>query len=293
MSRSLVLGTVQLGMDYGVANAAGMPDDDEAAAMLALARESGVEWLDTAQDYGQAERRLGELGAGCDFKIITKVGRAVDHASAGALRESVEASAARLGEIPEAVLIHDPNRITGWNEGLGEAMAELRSAGLTRMIGASVYTPEQFAVVVEAPEVDIIQAPLNVLDHRLETLGLLDLARANGKKIFARSLYLQGLLTLKTEDVPGNMNFAVADLNRFRDVCDWAGIAAREAAFRFILQRYPDISPVVGCETLAQLKDNLAMINGEDMDQATMTALAALPQGEDRLVNPALWPKNQ
>ncbi|MDZ7809365.1 MAG: aldo/keto reductase [Arhodomonas sp.] len=92
----LALGTVQFGLDYGVANASGQVPVDEVRRILALARESGVDTLDTAAAYGESEAVLGAAGAG-DFRLVTKIsphGGGGSHAMA--VRESLLRSLHRL-----------------------------------------------------------------------------------------------------------------------------------------------------------------------------------------------------
>nr|MBQ4319696.1 aldo/keto reductase [Clostridia bacterium] len=57
---AMTLGTVQLGMDYGIGGKIEKPDKDYAFAILDRAIESGVNILDTANNYGDSERVIGE-----------------------------------------------------------------------------------------------------------------------------------------------------------------------------------------------------------------------------------------
>src|SRR5581483_6676026 len=62
----LTLGTVQFGLDYGIANRTGRPSFAAVLDMVREAAESGVDVLDTAPSYGESEEWLGralrELG---------------------------------------------------------------------------------------------------------------------------------------------------------------------------------------------------------------------------------------
>ena len=71
----MTLGTVQLGMNYGIANENGQPKEEQSMEMLGAALESGVNSLDTARAYGNSEDVLGHFLAGVENKpfITTKV----------------------------------------------------------------------------------------------------------------------------------------------------------------------------------------------------------------------------
>jgi aryl-alcohol dehydrogenase-like predicted oxidoreductase len=79
---ALGLGTVKLGRDQGVKYPEGftIPDDGQARALLAQARDLGINLIDTAPAYGNSEQRLGNLlrGQRDQWLICSKVGEEFD-----------------------------------------------------------------------------------------------------------------------------------------------------------------------------------------------------------------------
>ena len=71
------LGTVQFGLDYGIANTSGKPSYETARDIIAVAWEGGINTLDTAAAYGDSEevigRVLAELNLQGEMQIISKV----------------------------------------------------------------------------------------------------------------------------------------------------------------------------------------------------------------------------
>jgi len=55
MAKKFILGTVQLGVRYGINNSYGKPSQPEVTDMLHYAFNQGVRWLDTAEAYGSSE----------------------------------------------------------------------------------------------------------------------------------------------------------------------------------------------------------------------------------------------
>ena len=53
---SLVLGTAQFGMDYGIANESGRPSQARVKELIQHFSKMGGNMLDTAQAYGHAQR---------------------------------------------------------------------------------------------------------------------------------------------------------------------------------------------------------------------------------------------
>ncbi len=97
----LALGTAQFGLDYGITNSNGRPDDVAVRKILACASDSGIEMLDTARSYGASEELLGRiLDVESSFKIITKTqpvgNQHICDADIQRVRDGVEQSFQRL-----------------------------------------------------------------------------------------------------------------------------------------------------------------------------------------------------
>ena len=58
---SMTIGTVQLGLNYGIANNGGQPDEAKSFSMLRAAFENGITSLDTARAYGNSEDVIGRF----------------------------------------------------------------------------------------------------------------------------------------------------------------------------------------------------------------------------------------
>ena len=69
----IALGTVQWGLDYGIANTHGIPSDEVLNSIFALANKAGINMFDTAAQYGEAEKRVGQF-SNLEHKIVTKIG---------------------------------------------------------------------------------------------------------------------------------------------------------------------------------------------------------------------------
>lgn len=57
----LILGTVQMGLDYGINNKAGIISLEDSHQILLKAYISGIKTLDTAEAYGNAHKVIGEF----------------------------------------------------------------------------------------------------------------------------------------------------------------------------------------------------------------------------------------
>jgi aryl-alcohol dehydrogenase-like predicted oxidoreductase len=278
----LVVGTVQLGTPYGVANSTGQPSRDTAMQILHRADQAGVAAFDCAPDYGVAEELLGE--AGVRAPIFTKVRPGVSPSA------SAERSLALLGRRHIDVLfLHDPSAVEGDGEEL-VATARRLVPGHARALGASVYTVGQFRAALDDPRIDAIQAPVSVADQRLVRSGLLEEAGRAGKPVYARSVFLQGALMMAAVDLPPHLQL-LAPLVGVVDAVVGAG-AGRAAGLVAFVRDLPGVTAVViGSETVAQLEDNLAASSAPPLAEAECDRLLEAPDLPEDVVDPRVWPR--
>ncbi len=289
----LALGTAQLGMPYGVANRSGQPSHAETTAMLDMALDMGITCFDTAAGYGDAESRLGrhlrQRALERRVNVVTKL-TVGDIGDEVALRAAVAQCARRLGMTPAAILIHDPDLLEHWPVHLTDALQACVADGLTGAIGASVYHPGQFAAALEHPVIEVVQAPFNVFDRRLEQAGMLQRASRRGVRVMLRSVFLQGLLLLDPGRCPPGLGFARSRMARWHALCASHEMQPCSAALRFVMQRTADETIVVGCESREQLAQLLAAASAPDLPAGLVADLEGLATTQTRLLDPTLWP---
>ena len=95
----LMLGTAQWGEPYGATNSIGRLSDVEIEGIVACARDFQIAELDTAVQYGDAQRRVASYAK--DFRLTSKV-------SGLCVNAHVESSLMGMGlDDLDSVLIHD------------------------------------------------------------------------------------------------------------------------------------------------------------------------------------------
>ena len=99
--QSIVLGTAQWGLDYGVTNSRGRLSEDALHNLLDIAQRAGIATLDTASAYGDAEERIGAVAQG--FAVVSKVN--CDGLDSGEVLEAVRESLKRIGREALGVVV--------------------------------------------------------------------------------------------------------------------------------------------------------------------------------------------
>lgn len=283
----LALGTAQFGMAYGVANRAGQVSRDVAAGMLDYAWSRGVDTLDTAMVYGDSESRLGEIGVS-RWRVISKLPTmpAGTKDVSAWVTESVRNSLARL-RLPAlygVLLHHSADLLDDAGPAIYEALLKLKEYGCISRIGVSIYDPEELDVLCDRYKLDLVQAPLNIVDRRIASSGWLRKLKELGVEVHARSIFLQGLLLMGPSERPA----AFGKWERlWREWHSWLTeqqVSSLTACLSFVMS-HPDIDRVVvGSDTKQQLVEIV---------EASLAAVALPPASmccEDlNLINPSRW----
>ena len=197
----LGLGTVKFGRNQQVKYPSSfeIPDDRAVRHILAVARELGINLLDTAPAYGTAQQRLGKLlpGPRQDWVIVSKVGEIFENGRSrfdfthAHTLASVEQSLRELNtDYLDCVLIHsdgDDLRILE-QEGALDALRELKEQGLIRAHGMSSKTVEGGLRVVR--EMDVVMATAN-LEYDNEK-PVLEAAQRLGKGVLIKKGLMSG-----------------------------------------------------------------------------------------------------
>jgi aryl-alcohol dehydrogenase-like predicted oxidoreductase len=285
----LGLGTVQWGLDYGLANHGGKTPLDIVGQILAQARRLDVEVLDTASMYGDSEIVLGSFKLD-GFKVVTKtprVGKAeVSKEDVAHVYDTFMLSLKRLNQSKVYGLLchHADDLVMPGGEDLIDLLGQLKAKGLVEKIGVSVYESKQLAAILEVLRPDIVQLPLSVLDQRMLLDGSISRLKEMGIEIHARSAFLQGLLLMRMEEVPGYFQPIRPLLEKWHASVASQRLTLLQAALAFV-RDLPEVDTVlVGVQDLAQFESCY-----QDFYSETVFSGAGLACNDPAYVNPALW----
>lgn len=216
----LGLGTVKLGRTQGLRYPAEfeLPDDKTALQLLDVARELGINLLDTAPAYGTSEERLGQLlqGQRQHWVLSTKVGEEFEQGqsrfdfSPEHIRASVERSLRRLrSDYLDLVLIHSDGNDVQIVERYGalDTLAELKRQGLLRAYGMSTKTLD--GGVQLAQDADALMVACNPWDR--SQLPVLDACHRAGTGVLIKKALASGHLENQGSDpVQASLDFLFA-----------------------------------------------------------------------------------
>ena len=286
------------------------PDVANAVRVIAAAIDSGVNWLDTSENYLATHNEevigaaLAEVGDD-DFLVASKVapGPGVTGGGSGFRREQVHAacrgSLSRLRrERIDLYFLHWPDDTGVPLEETWGAMAELVEAGLVGAIGMSNYSFDDVARCHEQRRVDAVQIGLSMIDYLdnrptvarwgddgiavtiFEPLGsgvltgrTLDEVRASWTGVWRESPFYKRLLA------PGNgeRSFAVADA--LRPIANRLGATVAQVALAWVLHQPGVMAALAGSRSERHTRENARAAELTLADDVVAELEALIPLG--------------
>lgn len=264
----LILGTAQLGLDYGIANKEGRPAEKEAFKIMKYAVESGIFYFDTAYSYGNSEIIIGKfLNFYKNYKnkinIITKmVPLNSEKIDEKIINNYFFNSLYRLGqESIYCYMVHDFNDIKNNCDLIAKTFYKLKNDSYIKKIGVPIYNKSQIKFLLKNFDFDLIQVPISIFDQRLLKDNILFKLKNKTIDIYARSIFLQGLIFFNKNNIPLKLEEAKKYIERLNDISFKYNFSKEEIALLFINSINEIDRIIIGVEEIEQLKKNIKALN--------------------------------
>ena len=262
----LILGTVQLGLDYGINNRYGKPDIEKSFEMLDYAFNNGIKILDTANAYGDSESVIGQYisNTGNEFKIATKLSSFDNSMDIQDFFNNQLLSSLELlsKDKIDYYLIHNFNDLFENHDLLNL----LKNNDKILNIGVSLYEPSELEFILQnfSKDIDFVQIPFNILDSRWINDDLLSRTKEENIKIFVRSIFVQGLIFMDDEHEINKIHPVLKDYIDFiRKLSFEKNVPINKLAMDYV-KSYSEIDGIlIGCDTIGQLKENIYQFNSD------------------------------
>lgn len=283
----VILGTVQMGLSYGVSNKSGRIPRDKSIEILSAAFAGGIKYLDTAEAYGDAHSIIGDyhrLNPNKKFNIITKLPKAI-------LKDQIGATIDKyLGELDieriNVLMFHDFETYNKYK--FSEEFLHIRNSSKVAKVGVSIYNNQQFSEVLNDPNIDVIQIPYNLLDNSNKRGELMKLAHSLGKEIHTRSAFLQGLFFLSEADNNPIYNELEPYINKLKSIALQEGVSMQQLALSYCFQNIYSSGVLVGVDSIEQLSENLSCIN-HLITKESINTIDLINVANENLLNPTTW----
>jgi aryl-alcohol dehydrogenase-like predicted oxidoreductase len=298
--KRLCLGTVQLGLNYGINNPHGKPPLEESLKILKYAFENGIKIFDTATAYGNAEEILGEFIKKNKLQnrifVISKLmpnlfsGNEDQNEVNKIIENEINKSLNRLNlKCLYGYLLHTPGDI--YNEKIVLALKNCKLNGLIDNLGVSIYEEKDALYAANLP-VDFIQIPYSIFDQRMDKTDFFKICKKNKVTVFARSAFLQGLTVMDKEKVPKHLEESKKYLDEFDEIIKKNNFSRVEASLLFSYNNLDIDYVVFGVDNLEQLEQDIKIVEKETNTSKIIKNLKDKFMGINKsIIFPSLWKK--
>ena len=293
------LGTVEIGMPYGIAGNAqvAVPDEHSASRLLDRALDLGINYIDTARAYGESEAIIGRAlrSRRQEFflasKVISPHGQNLGSTETRELTTASVQESLRLLQTDyiDLMMIHCRAGEIVPDETVFETLCTFKEAGSIRKIGASVYGVEAPVAAIEHGGFDCLQVAYSALDRRLEP-QVLALAEERSVGLVARSVLLKGALSDRYRFLPDALSGLKQIIRRLEALGSNGSMTLPELAYRYVMSQRTPQTALVGTASVAELEQVVGFADDGPLSNEEIAAIRSIPMPDAHDLNPGNWP---
>ena len=280
----------------------GQPDFSTALEILNYSLTNGLNFFDTASDYGTSESILGSfynenVDSNLQPVICTKLKPVPQEIANNKqdiishIKKSIDTSMhnLKLDKIP-ILMSHRVNDLLLQDRSVYKTLVDLKDNGIIDNIGVSIYGPEDLFILDTCPEIRIIQIPLNIVDQRLLKENLLKNLKQKGYYFIVRSVYLQGLIFYNSDNLPLNLAIAKEVISKIEYLKKEYALTSQELAIGYVKSIENLSSMIIGAESIKQVENNINIFNRINLSKDLLEEIEnSFENVPTKIVDPRLW----
>lgn len=284
---SICLGAANFGSKYGINGKRGIKNN-QLGKILNYASKNNIHFVDTAINYNDSEKKIG-LVKRYNLKIITKlpkIPKKIINVDKWIVNK-ISGSCKRLKtKNLYGVLIHDTAELKNRKklEKIHKAFDFLLKKKIVKKVGLSIYDPNELNLFFEKYNYKIIQAPINIFDRRLILSGWGKKLIKKKVEIFARSVFLKGLLLRDLDKIPKDFKKWKKNFSNFEQWTRKEKISKAEACIRYVKSLKEVKKIILGVSSPKQLRENISFIKKKGL---IAPKNLNIPSG--KIIDPRKW----
>ncbi len=299
----IAFGCVEIGLPYGIGveHKAQMLSEKDAVALLQTAAEKGINFFDTARQYGISEAVLGEAfkDKRSDIVIATKcrhirnkekqipADRDVESLILNSLEESLQALQTDYADV---FMLHDGDIAIMQHPVVISIFQKLKKQGKIRATGVSTYLPIETKTAIESGHWNVVQVPFNLMDQR--HADYFDAAQTAGVGIIVRSVLLKGLLSDRGKNLHPALGEVEIHIKKYDTLQQSSGKKLPDLAVKFALS-FPQVATVlVGIDKMEYLEKALSVADGNYFNKKELQTAKDLKYSDPEFLNLHNWSVN-
>jgi aryl-alcohol dehydrogenase-like predicted oxidoreductase len=282
--KTLVLGTANFGGSYGVTQKTDLSSEE--IEDILLWSSGKISELDTSEDYRGSHNAISNHSQ--KFKITSKINLnkmlGIEELAGRLSRVNDELNQAKL----ERILLRPHFTDPVFTLRALEELAKLQISGLVSQIGLTIYDTQELEFFSENIDIPItFQVPMNLFNMDFQRLVAGSKKKFSKHKFYVRSIFLQGLLLMRPEEIPSHLKAAVEPLTTLNQELAKRKLSLLEATIALIKEQDWISGVVIGVASLEELKQNLKVLATDT--KLDLSFLKILPDVPREISDPRRW----
>ena len=267
MVNKIIVGSANFNQKYGVKK--NFIKKNEIKKLFNLAAKNKIKVIDTSPLYKESEKIIGQINNN-RFKVISKIPKKPKNIKKKEIVDWLKKSAINsLANLKikkfECLLLHNANSLLCKNgDEIYKGIRNMKINGFTSKIGVSIYDFSVLDKILKKFKFNLIQAPFNILDQRLVEKGWLKKLKKRKIEVHARSIFLQGILLLKHNQLPKKLIKLSKKLMVWESWLKKNKFNSLQVCLSFVLNQHQLDGIIVGYNNtnqLKQIKNNFSLPN--------------------------------
>lgn len=258
-ANKICIGSANFGSSYGI-NKKKPISKKVLKKIFSYAKKNKINFIDTAINYKKSEINIGSLNK-TNIKIITKISKIpkyVVNIEKWIIKKTNE-SCKRLNiKKLYGLLVHDTSELRNNKKAklFYKAFDYLIQNKIVEKVGLSIYEPKELDKYFNSYNFKIVQTPINILDRRIASSGWLRKLKNNDVEIYARSIFLKGILLKDVDKIDSSFLKWKKKLSYFEKWTKKNNLSKIEACIRYV-DSFKEIDKIIfGISNEKQLEDN-------------------------------------
>ena len=151
------------------------------------------------------------------------------------------------------------------------------------------YAPgEEIELLLNDEEVEVVQAPFNLLDNEEQRGKVLGDLKSAGKEVHTRSVFLQGLFFKAPESFSALLEPLKSAVGKLRAIADQHELSMNELALGYVMSKHYIDGVLIGVESVKQLSENFAA-SRQILSSEIIEFIDNIKISQKELLNPSKW----
>ena len=196
----IILGTANLSNSYGLEKKKFESYTDLKKIFKNIKKNNKKVFIDTAQAYGESEKKLGKIFDKKKVEYITKIILKKNDIDLNKLNQKILNSLKNLRtDKIYCLLIHNTNflRDDKTINKIKNYLIKLKKEKVIKKYGVSIYDVKDLKRIYKKFDPEVVQLPLNIFDQNTTKRSWIKKMFDQKKEIHIRSVFLQGILLKK------------------------------------------------------------------------------------------------